>query len=222
MAESNIAVTPERHGVVAHQFEDIEQQHESDTLGMWLFLSTEVMFFGAMFAANWAYRILYPEVWAEASHHTKFWFGTINTAVLLCSSLSMALAVNAAKESKRKRLTWLLVITAVLGAAFLGIKAYEYYLEYEEHLVPGLNFVWDGAQAREAAMFFTFYFIMTGLHALHLTIGIGVVLVAAYLGWHSRFSGTKYISVELIGLYWHFVDIVWVFLYPLIYLVGHR
>jgi cytochrome c oxidase subunit 3 len=211
----------EQHAIVAHQFDDLEQQHESDTLGMWAFLATEVMFFGGLIAAYIAYRSVYPEAWAEASSHTKFWFGTINTAVLLCSSLSMALSVDAAKRGNRKLLTGLLVVTAVLGAVFLGIKGYEYYLEYQEQLVPGLNFAMVGPHARPIALFFTFYFIMTGLHALHLTIGIGLILVMAYLGWRHRFSGEHYMPVELTGLYWHFVDIVWVFLYPLIYLVAH-
>lgn len=214
--------TSHPHAATAHQFDDLEQQHEADTLGMWVFLATEVLFFGGLFAAFLMYRLLYPEAWAEASGYTKFWLGTINTAVLLCSSLSMALSGVAAKEGRRKQLTALLVVTAVLGATFLGIKAYEYYLEYQERLVPGLNFAVESQRAPQIQLFFTFYFIMTGLHAIHLTIGIVMVTVLAYLGWHDRFSGERYIPIEIAGLYWHFVDVVWVFLYPLIYLVGHR
>lgn len=206
----------------AHQFDDLLQQHEADSLGMWAFLGTEVLFFGAMFAAYLVYRMLYPQAWAEASSHTRFWLGTINTAVLLCSSLTVALSIDAARERKRRLLTALLATTAILGAVFLAIKGVEYYLEYEEGLVPALNFTFAGPNAREVQLFFVFYFIMTGLHALHLTIGIVMMTLLAYFGWHGRFDGERYITIEIAGLYWHFVDVVWVFLYPLIYLVSHR
>jgi cytochrome c oxidase subunit III len=206
----------------AHQFDDLEQQHEADTLGMWTFLATEVLFFGGLFAASVVYRGLYPAAWAEASHHTQFWLGTINTAVLLCSSLSMALSVDAAQAGRSRAVALLLALTALLGTAFLGVKAYEYYLEYADRLVPGLNFAFEGANAGPVRLFFTLYFIMTGLHAVHLTIGIAIMAVLAVLAWRGRFGDGRYMPVEIAGLYWHFIDVVWVFLYPLIYLVGHR
>ena len=208
------------HAHVAHQFDDLEQQHEADTLGMWIFLSTEVLFFSALFTAYATYRFLYPEGFLEASHHLNWPIGAINTGVLLCSSLSVALAVHAAQHGHQRRLVLLLLITMALGATFLGIKAYEYYVDYEEGLIPGLNFTQTGPHAQQVALFFVLYFTMTGIHAFHMIIGLGVFALLAFLAWRGRFTPGQHMPVELTGLYWHFVDIVWVFLYPMLYLVG--
>lgn len=209
----------EMHASVAHQFDDREQQFEAANLGMWTFLATEVMFFGGLFMAYAVYRYLYPAGFAEASRHTDMLLGGVNTAVLLTSSLTMALAVRAAQLGRRRSLVMFLVLTILMGMVFLGIKGVEYYKEYEEQLVPGLNFAFEGEHAQAVKLFFTFYFFMTGLHAVHMIIGIGVVAVIAVMAWQGRFSSEYYTPVDLTGLYWHFVDIVWVFLYPLLYLI---
>jgi cytochrome c oxidase subunit 3 len=204
---------------VAHQFDDYEQQQEAATLGMWLFLATEVLFFGGLFLGYTVYRSIYPAVYGEASRHLDIVLGTINTGVLLCSSLTMAMAVHEVQTGNRRMLVLFLVATMVLGAVFLGIKFYEYYQKYEEHLIPGANFVWSGSDAKHANIFFLFYFIMTGMHALHMIIGIGMMAILVFLTRRGKFNAIYYSPVELGGLYWHFVDIVWVFLFPLLYLV---
>jgi len=183
---------------LAQQFDDIEQQRDAAKLGMWIFLATEVLFFGGLF------------------------LGGTNTAVLLISSLLMAFAVRAAKLDQRRILTWLLIGTALLGCVFMSIKGVEYHKDYVDHLVPGRHFEWRGADPQNAQLFFWIYFAMTGLHAIHVTVGIGIMLVLALLASLGKFSHGNHNTVEIAGLYWHFVDIVWVFLFPLLYLVGHR
>jgi cytochrome c oxidase subunit 3 len=204
----------------AHQFDDLEQQHESDSLGMWAFLATEVMFFGGLFMAYTAYRYSYPEAFAVGSQHLDELLGGINTAVLLTSSLTMALAVHAAQTGRRRAIALFLLATAILGALFLGIKGFEYYGEYQEGLVPALNFSYAEADAPKVQMFFVLYFLMTSLHALHMTIGICAILVQVVMALRGRFPPEHATPVELLGLYWHFVDIVWVFLFPLLYLIA--
>jgi cytochrome c oxidase subunit III len=220
-----------RAGLLAHHFEDLEQQHETAALGMWIFLATEVLFFGGLFTAYTVYRSASPEAaaaFAAASHHLRVALGGTNTAVLICSSLTMALAVWAAHAGRWELTVLFLGLTLVLGVAFLGIKATEYYIEYEESLIPGLRFDADEwtrghepVSPRYAALFFVFYFLMTGLHALHMVVGLGILTVLAVLAWRGRFSQAYYTPVELAGLYWHFVDIVWIFLFPLLYLIRH-
>ena len=204
---------------VAIQFDDIEQQREASTLGMWVFLATEVLFFGGMMTAYLVYRHAYPDVFAEASHYMNILLGGINTGVLLGSSLTMALAVRSAQEGKKNLTVLFLVVTMILGCVFLGIKAIEYYQKYQEHVVPGIDFQYEGANAGGAQIYFILYFLLTGFHAVHLTIGIVVVGVIAFLASRNRYSAGYHSPVEVIGLYWHFVDIVWIFLYPLIYLI---
>ncbi|MEX2381706.1 MAG: cytochrome c oxidase subunit 3 family protein [Opitutales bacterium] len=204
----------------AHQFDDIEQQREADSLGMWTFLATEVMFFGGLFLAYILYRGAYPDVFAAAGHHMNVVAGAINTGVLLCSSLTMALAVHAAQAGRRKLLVGLLSGTWILGLLFLGIKAYEYHGKFTEQLVPGAAFHYEGAPENLAELFFLLYFAMTGLHGLHVAIGIGVLLFLTARAWRNKISREKFMPVEIVGLYWHFVDIVWVFLFPLFYLIN--
>ncbi len=205
--------------IVAEQFDDPEQQRSASTLGMWVFLATEVLFFGGMFAGYLVYRVLYGEAFAEASHQMNLVLGTVNTAVLLCSSLTMALAVNAAGRGIRGRTVLFLLVTMVLGMTFLGIKGVEYAQKFREHLVPGLNFAFEGSNTSHVQMFFVLYFLLTGFHALHLTIGVGVLSVMTAKAYRGRFSADYYSPVEIAGLYWHFVDIIWIFLYPLLYLI---
>ncbi|MFN0152636.1 MAG: cytochrome c oxidase subunit 3 family protein [bacterium] len=206
----------------AHQFEDMEQQKEASSLGMWVFLVTEIMFFGGLFMAYLLYRWSYPEAFAHASHHLNVTLGGINTAVLIGSSLTMALAVRAAQTGKRRALVGFLIVTILLGAAFLGVKAVEYHHKFEEHLFPGANFHLDAPDAMNQQMFFFIYFCMTGLHALHMIVGIGVLVVLTVLSSRGRYSPAYHGPVEVAGLYWHFVDIVWIFLFPLLYLIGRH
>lgn len=206
--------------VLAHHFSDLEQQREASTLGMWAFLITEIMFFGGLFTGYAVYRAAYPEAFAEASHHLDVLLGSINTVVLIGSSLTMALAVHGAQVNDRKALIRFLLLTMFLGLVFLGIKLFEYAHKFEEQLVPGGNFSYAGAHPQQVQLFFSFYFAMTGMHALHMIIGIGILSVLVILAWRGRFSSVYYSPVELTGLYWHFVDIVWIFLFPLLYLIG--
>src|SRR5262249_8453958 len=201
------------------------ENREMATLGMWVFLASEVMFFGALFLGYSVYRSLYSAAFAEASRHLNVALGSVNTAVLLCSSVTMALAVHEAQVGKRGRLLGFLLLTMGLGFVFLGIKGLEYYQEYREHLMPlfSLPFVYEGsAPVQRAELFFHLYFIMTGLHALHLTIGILVVGLVAFLASRGHYSPERYSTVELAGLYWHFVDLVWIFVFPLLYLIKLR
>jgi cytochrome c oxidase subunit 3 len=202
------------------QYASAAQAREAVTLGMWAFLATEVLFFGALVAAYFNYRIWFGGEFIAAARLTKVAFGTVNTAVLLTSSGCMAMAVSTYEAGSRRRPVLWLAATAVLGLAFIAIKATEYWLEYQEHLVPALNF--DLAKhGGVAEIFFMFYFCATGLHALHLMIGIAMV------AWLATWIGTGRIdrggsTTRLIGLYWHFVDVVWIFLFPLIYLAGRN
>lgn len=220
MAEQAEHTVLHAEGDLAEQFDDLAQQREAGTLGMWTFLATELLLFGGLFVGYLAYRQAYSEAFYEAAGHLYLSLGTINTAVLLGSSLMVALAVHAA-EHGRSRATAVWLRAAVgLGAVFLAIKGVEYYLEYREHLVPWLDFRFEGANPEHAKLFFILYFFMTGLHALHMIIGMGVLLVIAFLARTGRFSARYHTPVENAGLYWHFVDIVWVFLYPTFYLVN--
>ena len=207
---------------VAHHFDDSAQQHEASTLGMWAFLVTEIMFFGGMFLGYLIYRGSYPGAFAEASNHMDIILGTINTAVLIASSLTVVLAVHAAHEDKQKALLIFLALTVFLGLVFLGIKFTEYAHKFDEQLFPGMNFRYDGENPRHAAIFFSLYFAMTGLHALHMVIGIGIFLVLMVSAWRGRYSRHYFTPVEMSGLYWHFVDIIWIFLFPLFYLLGRH
>jgi cytochrome c oxidase subunit 3 len=189
---------------------------------MWVFLLTEIMFFGGMFVGYAVYRVLYPEAFVAGSHHLDVVLGGINTAVLLGSSLTMALAVHAAQVGERQQLIRFLAGTLGLGLVFLGIKAVEYAHKFAAHLVPGSRFVYDGPHMPQVQLFFSFYFSMTGMHALHMLIGIGLLSMLIRLAWRGRFSPDYHTPVELVGLYWHFVDVVWIFLFPLLYLLGRH
>lgn len=207
---------------VHEQFNDIEQQREASTLGMWTFLATEVLFFGGLFMGYTAYRVLYPNLFLVGSEHLKLYLGGMNTGILLTSSFTMALAVQAAHLGRRKALVYFLVVTAALGLLFLGVKGYEYHQDFAEHLVPGVNFAPTGDLPPNASLFFWIYFAMTGLHAIHVLVGTVTMATLAFLAYRGHYSSDNYMTVENAGLYWHFVDIVWVFLFPLLYMVGHR
>jgi len=205
------------HLALQEQFEEMPQQKEAATLGMWAFLATEVLFFGGLFMSYIIYRTNYPHAFAEASHHTIVLFGTVNTAILLTSSLTMALAVHAARENNIKWLFRFLLITIVLALAFLAVKGLEYSDDLKEHLWPGPHF--KPELPPQAQIFWVLYWIMTGVHALHVTVGVGLLSTMAWMTSRRKFSDAYYTPVEMSGLYWHFVDIIWIFLYPLLYLI---
>jgi cytochrome c oxidase subunit III len=207
-----------------HHFDDLAQQKESSTLGMWGFLITEILFFGGLFMAYILFRWQFPEAMAFGSSQLDWKIGFFNTLVLLGSSLTVVLAVHAAQHGKSRTAAWWLIITMILGAAFLGVKAVEYSDKINHHLIPGLNFAPHGVpeniNPKNVEAFFFLYFAMTGVHAAHMIIGIGVVLWITIRAWRGGFTSDYYNPVEVTGLYWHFVDIVWIFLYPLLYLMG--
>lgn len=224
------------HPALAHHFDSLEQQKESSTLGTWLFLVTEVMFFGGLFLAYTVYRRMYPEAFLLASNSLNVVMGGINTAVLIGSSLTMVLAIWAAQVNWRKGIVLFLLLTMALGTAFLVIKGFEYHDKFVEHHVPALaDFHFepehpshhleqlaakDPNLQQHAKIFFSLYFIMTGLHATHMIIGIGILAVLAWLAWKGKYDAEYHNPLEMTGLYWHFVDIVWIFLFPLLYLLG--
>jgi len=231
LSNSDVAVEHVHGPELRHHFADEEQQRQASSLGMWLFLATEIMFFGGMFCAYLIYRLAYFNEFAAASRSIRILPGAINTAVLICSSLTVALSVRAAQTGKRKLLIALLGLTLVFGLAFLGIKGVEWYEKYQEHHIPGASFsaadlIQDYPQlhidAARAQIFFSLYFAMTGLHALHMIIGLGIFIWLIYGAWKGRFTPEYYTPVEIGGLYWHFVDIVWIYLFPLLYLIDRK
>jgi cytochrome c oxidase subunit 3 len=201
----------------AHQFETVEQQNATVTLGMWAFLLNEVLFFGGLFTVYAMYRAEHYTAFARSSAKLDPVLGGINTAILIGSSLTVALAVWAAHEKRRGLIVPLLGMTSVLGLAFLGIKVVEYSHKFHEHLVPGHGFAFDMPFGSE--LFFALYFVMTGMHALHMVIGIIIFAVLMVVVMRGRESSR---AIEVAGLYWHFVDIVWIFLFPLLYLIGRH
>jgi cytochrome c oxidase subunit 3 len=216
------------------QYASLEQQHEAAAFGMWVFLATEVMFFGTLFISVYVYRAKSPEAVEAASVHLNWLIGGINTLVLLVSSLLMALAVHYAGHGDQRRVVRLLVGTALLGVLFLCLKGVEYYIDYVENLIPGWKFNTQEWMAPKSAggeglseeqvgfvqIFLVLYWTMTGFHALHVTIGIVVVLIMAVLTARGHYSAKYYTPIDVTGLYWHFVDLVWIFLLPTLYLLG--
>ena len=205
-----------------HHFENMEQQRGASSMGMWVFLITEIMFFGGMFMAYLTYRYEYFTAWQEGSQHMDFWIGTINTAVLICSSLTMVLAVLAIQQGRRRLTSIMLAVTICFAIAFLVLKGIEYHGHWLAHEFPGSAFHFNGIDPRHVEMFFVLYFVMTGFHALHVVIGIGLVSTVLYMNERGHFSADYHNPIENVGLYWHFVDLVWIYLYPLLYLIGHR
>jgi cytochrome c oxidase subunit 3 len=235
------------HPALQHHFDTMSQQKEAAVVGMWVFLLTEILFFGGLFVAYMIYRVWYFDAFAEASRRLSLFWGGLNTAVLIGSSLTMALAVRAAQTNRRRATVNWLVLTMLLGCVFLGVKVIEYEDKFANHEVPGAGYDWlyheqhaaaggadhaapPAAPAHQLSMtpaqlqnttqiYFSLYFTMTGLHALHMIIGVGLMAVITWMAWKGRFDAEYYTPVEMSGLYWHFVDIVWIFLFPLLYLV---
>jgi cytochrome c oxidase subunit 3 len=200
-------------------YTDREQHEAANHLGMWTFLATEILFFGGLFACYSVYRFTYPSAFATGSRHLEFWLGTANTAVLLTSSLTMALADLAVKANARSATRWLLLATWLLGATFLALKFTEYYHTWQEHHVPGPGFRFDGSDAPHVQLFMFLYFAMTGLHAAHMLFGLTAIAWLLWLNHRRQLTSEHHAPVAMVGLYWHFVDCVWIFLYPLLYLV---
>lgn len=230
MADTPLALEHEEG--LQHQFVDMEQQRNAASLGMWVFLATEVMFFGGMFCAYLIYRYWYYNEFAAGSRSIDIYLGAINTAVLICSSLTVALGVRAAQLGKRKTLVILLLFTLLFGLAFLGIKGVEWYNKFEEHHVPGPSFdatdlekppfSAGGIDQSHAQIYFSLYFAMTGLHALHMIVGVGIFSFITFYAWKGRYTPQYHTPVEIAGLYWHFVDVIWIYLFPLLYLIDRK
>jgi cytochrome c oxidase subunit 3 len=208
------------------QFDTADQQKDASTLGMWIFLITEVMFFGGMFLAYSIYRAKYPEVFAVASTSLNVKIGAANTLVLICSSFTMVMAVRSSQLGKRRDIIWWLIGTLILGMTFLGVKAFEWNEKFEMHHVPGMaGFHLNGVGASmqgPASIFFSLYFAMTGLHAMHMVVGVGILSWLIYETKKGKFTAEYMTPVDISGLYWHFVDIVWIFLFPLLYLIDRH
>lgn len=244
MAESVAIEHEASHPSLQHHFENMEQQREAGALGMWVFLVTELMFFGGMFLAYTLYRTKFPADFASASNHLDLTLGTVNTVVLILSSFTMALAVYSSQVGKQRNQIVCLILTIVLGLTFLGIKAVEYHDKYDDSLIPGqlipgrpfdpqvqehgtpydkhkLHLL-PGATVKHVELFYWIYFAMTGMHALHMIIGVGILSVILFMAWRGRYGPEYHSPVEITGLYWHFVDIVWIFLFPLLYLLGRH
>ena len=219
--------TAHAHPMLQHHFDSMEQQQEASFLGMWVFLITEIMFFGGLFVAYLIYRYLYYPAFAAGSTSLSIKWGTLNTGVLIASSLTMAMAVWSSQVGKRKLLVMFLVLTLLLGVTFLGVKVIEYHDKYVEHHIPGHDFHFVDevhhikVDQGQAQMYFSLYFIMTGMHALHMIVGACLLTALIIMSLRGMFTPEWHTPVENIGLYWHFVDIVWIFLFPLLYLI-HR
>ncbi len=224
---------------LAHHFENYDQQREAASFGMWLFLAQEVLFFGGLFTVYLVYRTQNALDFAVASSELNVPLGFTNTLVLIASSVTVALAVKASQLGKRKALVGLLIVTLLLGCTFLVIKYFEYSAKFEHHTVPGLeSFHFEvpptliekydmspqrvATMQKRAEMFFSIYFTMTGLHALHMIIGIGIGIWLLFPSWKGKFNMNYHNPIENFGLYWHFVDIVWIWLFPLLYLLGRH
>ena len=205
---------------VAEQFDDMPQERDAATLGMWTFLVTEFLFFGVLFAAYTITRVSYPQAFAEASQHNDILLGAIETVVLLTSSLTMEMGVSKAQNGRRKSIALYVLLTMALGVTFLVLHSVEYYQHYHAHLMPGINFSYTGTEADHIKLVFFLYFVMTGFHMLHVSIGVIELGVIAWLAWRGSFTSAYYTPLEISGLYWHFVHTVWIFLFPLFYLVS--
>jgi len=218
-AASSAGLSPQYH--VAHHFDSADQQFESNRMGVWLFLVTEILFFGGLFCAFAVFRTWYFDGFVEAHHHLDKVMGAVNTLVLITSSLTMALAVRSAQVANKKATSILLAITLACAGAFLVVKYFEYSHKFHDGLLPGGAFHAEGfLHPKQASIFFAVYFMMTGVHGLHVVIGIGLITWILVRNNKGHFSGRYYSPVENVGLYWHLVDLVWIYLFPLLYLVG--
>lgn len=212
-------LSPTRPAHLQHHFVDSDQQFNASKLGMWVFLVTEILFFGGLFAAYVIYRAWYPDLYIQASTQLNTLWGAVNTAVLIGSSLTVAMAIRSAQTNDNRGVFLNLVITLVLAFVFMVIKYFEYTHKFELGIFPGGHYTFEGIEHPKANIFFSIYYIMTGLHGLHVIIGIGLMVWLAIKAKNNAFSAEYYTPVEMVGLYWHLVDIIWIFLFPLLYLI---
>jgi cytochrome c oxidase subunit III len=213
-------LSPQFH--VAHHFDSADTQFDSSRMGIWIFLVTEILFFGGMFCAFAVFRSWYFDAFKEAHQHLDKVMGATNTIVLICSSLTMALGVRSAQQSKKGLTVAMLGLTLLLAATFLVIKYMEYDEKFYYGLLPGAAFnpAEPFATGKDAGIFFAVYFMMTGVHALHVIIGMGLITWILVRAMKGQFSSRYYSPVEGVGLYWHLVDMIWIYLFPLLYLIG--
>ncbi len=209
-----------------HHFVSSEQQFDSAKLGMWLFLITEILLFSGMFVAYTVYRVWHPETFTAASAFLDWRLGGLNTLVLLFSSYTVALSIHYAQKDRLDRTFWMLVITLACAGVFMIVKAFEYGGKFAEGVFPGEAFDPVGhyaplADIPYARQFFSIYFVMTGIHGFHVLVGMGIFLWLLFRVRRGDFNSEYYTHIELAGLYWHLVDIIWIFLFPLLYLIGH-
>lgn len=212
-------LSPTRPAHLQHHFVDSDQQFNASKLGMWVFLVTEILFFGGLFAAYVIYRAWYPDLYIQASTQLNTLWGAVNTAVLIGSSLTVAMAIRSAQTNDNRGVFLNLVITLVLAFVFMVIKYFEYTHKFELGIFPGGHYTFEGIEHPKANIFFSIYYMMTGLHGLHVIIGIGLMVWLAIKAKNNAFSAEYYTPVEMVGLYWHLVDIIWIFLFPLLYLI---
>ncbi|HJP98789.1 MAG TPA: cytochrome c oxidase subunit 3 [Rhodanobacteraceae bacterium] len=220
---ATIADSPLEEGRRAHleeQFDEPDQQHSAASLGMWIFLATEMLFFGVLFTSYTVMRVLHPAGFAEASRHTDLLLGSGETAALLTSSITIVIALRAIKLGQRNLGTFFLLLTAALGTGFLVIHGFEYHSEWEEHLVPGVHFLQFGPHVHAVELFEVLSYLLTGWHSIHLIIAVSVVLGLAIRVQRGAFGPDHFTTLELAALYWHLVDIIWMFIFPLLYLIG--
>ena len=210
-------------GPLQHHFDDLQQQYEAANMGMWAFIAQEIMFFGGLFGGYTVYRYKYLSAFIEGSNSLPIEWGALNTGVLIASSFTMAMAVRAAQHGLAQALLRWLLGTMALGLIFLGVKTIEYSHKYHHGLIPGSSFEYHGqADPGHMKIFYSFYFAMTGMHALHMIIGVGLMFWLIPKIRRGTFTSEYFTPIENFGLYWHFVDIVWIFLFPLLYLIGRE
>ncbi len=207
------------HPALAHHFESLEKQTHAARLGMWLFLATEVLLFTALFAAYAVYRFLFGADFAAASRHIETWIGVTNTVVLVTSSFTVALGLDRARRGDGRKTALFFGLSVLMALVFLGFKALEYTHHFQEGQLPGQFYTYEGIKANGAPIFFSLYFLITGLHGLHVVVGMTVLTVIGVRAARNAYTVEYHVPVELAGLYWHLVDLIWIFVFPLIYLV---
>lgn len=210
----------EHPSFLAHHFADVEQQKESAKLGMWFFLLTEVLTFGGLFCAYAVYRSWYPEMFSQAHLQLDVAMGTINTIVLITSSVTMALAIRSMQLNQKSNTMWFLLTTLILAGTFLVIKYFEYSHKFHVGQLPGRFYFFEGVEANNPHIFFSIYFMMTGLHGIHVLGGMALISWLMWKTSRNSFSSEYYTPIEMTGLFWHLVDLIWIFLFPLFYLIG--
>ncbi len=218
MSTDNKAMGRKHH--FAHHFRSAEHEYESAKQGIWLFMATEILMFGAIFAAYAIFHSLYPSMFAEGASHLDWRMGFINTCVLLVSSWTMAMAIQSLQSGKGKNAAPYLIVTLLCGAGFMVIKYLEYTHKFHLGLYPGKWFTYEGAQHSNLALYFSFYFVMSGLHGIHVLLGMGLITWVLIRTMRGEFDEHYYTPVEGVGIFWHIIDLIWIYLFPILYLIG--